>query len=206
MMAVLMAVAWLVWLASAQQPLSAHQSTTFDAPDSAFRFSYPSNFQVCTRGKIEPCIETYIPVCDQDALVCVVYPPKQFKDTNFAAASFQVKEIFREENMTPDVCVTPSPRKNGGWPEFLVSAEHPKEMIGGVQFLHGVSGGAAMSHRIDVDLYRAFHKQRCFELNVSQTGTDPNVSDSPMKTLTHAQKKKLDQAMSQMLHSFRFSN
>jgi len=112
--------------------------------------------------------------------------------------------------MTPDVCVTPYPRKNDGgtvpeWPEFLVSAKHPVEMIGGVQFLHGVSEGAAMSHSIGIDLYRAFHKQRCFELSVSQTETNPNAFDPAKKTLTTSQQKKLDQSMSQILHSFRFS-
>jgi len=215
MMAVLMAVVALVQFAYAQRPVPGRESRTFSASDNAFRFSYPSDFQVCLQGKVGPCAQSYIPVCDQDALVCVVYPAKQFEDTSFGGASFQVKEILRQGNMlgpvaSPNICVTPYPRKTGDrisdFPDFLISAEHPVEVIGGVQFLHGVSGGAAMSHWISIDLYRAFHKQRCFELNVSQTGTDPNVSDPPMKTLTPAQQKKLDQAMSQILHSFRFSN
>jgi hypothetical protein len=112
--------------------------------------------------------------------------------------------------MTADVCVTPYPRKDGDrvsdWPGFLISAEHPVELIGGVQFLHGVGGGAATSHSLSIDLYRVFHKQRCFELSVSQTETEPHVSDPPMKTLTPAQGKRLDQAMSLILHSFRFSD
>jgi hypothetical protein len=136
----------------------------------------------------------------KDALVCVVYPAKPFKDKSFGAASFQVREILAEhEMMTADICVTPYPHKDGDsvsdWP-VLISAEHPVELIGGVQFLHGVSGGAALSHSISIDLYRAFHKQRCFELSVSQAGTDPNVSDPPMKTLSAAQGKRLDEAMS----------
>lgn len=208
--AVLMALAWLLDLAHAQRGVSADQITTFTAADGAFRFSYPSDFQVCTRGKIEPCaVNSVIPVCDQDALVCVVHPAEQFKDTSFGAASFQVKEILtQQEQMTPDVCVTPYPRKNGtsvsDWPDFLISAEHPVEMIGGVQFIHGVDGEAAAGNSRGIDLYRAFHKQRCFELSDSRTGTDPNASDPPTKTLTPAQQKKLDQTMSQILHSFRF--
>ncbi len=151
-----------------------------------------------------------MPVCEGDALVCVTYPTKQFEGTNFGAASFQVREIHREEMMTPDVCVTPYPLMDSSgpwrWPEFQVSAEHPVEMIGGVQFLHGFTGEGATSHSLGIDLYRGFHKQRCFELRVSTTATDPSVSDPPMKTLTPAQQKKLDQSMSQILHSFRFSN
>jgi hypothetical protein len=49
-----------------------------------------------------------------------------------------------------------------------------------------------------------FTKQRCFELSFSQTETDPNVSDPPMKTLTPAEGKKLDEGMKLILHSFRF--
>src|SRR5437763_869996 len=187
-MALLMVLTWLVQQVNAQQRVSADKNVSFTTPDKAFGFSYPSTFQLCTRGKIEPCIQSYIPVCDKDALVCVLYPAKHFRDTSFGAASFEVREIFRkEEEMTPDVCVTPYPRKENGriseTPDFLVSAEHPVEVIGGVQFLHGVSGGVASSNSIGTDLYRAFHRKRCFELEVNQTGVDPNVYDPPIKTL-----------------------
>jgi hypothetical protein len=206
-----MALAWLVNLGNAQRGISAAQTTTFTAPDGSFRFSYPSDFQVCTRGKIEPCVRSYIPVCDQNALVCVMSPAKQFKNTTFGAASFQVSEILRPEaQMTADICVTPYPRKAGSsvseWPDFLISAERPVEMIGDVQFIHGVTGEGAMSHWSSVNLYRGFHKGRCFELRHSQTGTDSKAYDPPMKTLSPVQQRKLDQTMSQILHSFRFSN
>ncbi|MGA3107808.1 MAG: hypothetical protein ABSD53_25260 [Terriglobales bacterium] len=190
---------------------TAQKTSTFTNSDGAFRFVYPADFQICTRAKIDPCNQSYIPVCQPDSFVCVVYPPEQFKDTNFEAASFQVREILtKQEMMTADVCVTPYPQKDGDRisdrPSFLISAKHPVELIAGVQFLHGVGGGAAMSHSLSTDLYRAFRRQRCFELSVSQTETEPNVSDPPMKTLTPAQRKRLDQAMSLILHSFRFSD
>jgi hypothetical protein len=204
-LAVLTAAALLAPGANSQQRVPIPQTTSFTAPDGAFRFSYPSDFQVCTVGKIDPCaVRSFVPVCDDDSLVCVIYPAKQFEDTNFGAASFQVREIHREEEMTtPNVCVTPYP--SGSYPEFVVSAEHPVELIGGFQFLHGIAGDAATSHSRSIDLYRAFHMQRCFEVSVSTTATSPAVSDPPMKTLTPAQQKRLDQSMSQILHSFRFS-
>ena len=201
-----MILAPLCRLVDAQQPAD----KVFTAPDGSFRFVYPSDFQVCTRDKTEPCTHSFIPACEEDPVVCVDYPAKEFKDTNFEAAAFQIREIFHEEQMTPDVCVTPYPHKEvtgpSSWPDFLVSAEHPIEMIGGVQFLHGVSGGAATGHSISTDLYRAFHKGRCFELGVNQSATNPNMSDPPMKTITPAQQKKLQDTMSYILHSFRFSN
>ena len=207
-MAVVMAAALLPLGADAQQR-AMNQSTTFTAPDGAFHFSYPKDFQVCTTDKMQSCGQSFIPVCAEDALVCVVYPAEEFKDTNFEAAAFQVREIFRQENMTADVCVTPYPRKDGGtvsdWPEFLIFAKRPVEMIGGVDFLHGVNGGAATSHSFGVDLYRALHRDRCFELSISEAATEPHVTDPPMNTLTPAQRKKLDQTMSDILHSFRFT-
>jgi len=78
------------------------------------------------------------------------------------------------------------------------------EMIGGVKFLHGVNGGVATGHWNGDDLYRRLHKGRCFELTIRETGINPNNTDPPTDTLTPAQQKKLDQSMSQILHSFRF--
>jgi hypothetical protein len=187
-----------------------HQTMIFTAADGSFQFSYQTDFQVCTQGKVEPCIRSFIPVCEQDALVCIVYPPKRFEGTNFGAASFQVREIHTErEAMTPDVCVTPYPQEVpsgvSAWPEFMISAHHPGEMIGGVLFVHGIRGDAATSHSKSVDLYRALHKEKCFELSLSETETSPAPTDPPMKTLTPEQRKELDQSMSQVLHSFRFS-
>jgi hypothetical protein len=190
---------------------TAPKTSTFTNPDGAFRFVYPVAFEVCTRGKIDSCNQSYIPVCEPDSFVCVVYPAEQFKDTNFGAASFQVTEILREqEMMTADTCVTPYPQKDGdsvsAWPEFKISAQHPAEMIGGVLFVHGVSVEGGMSHSKSVELYRVIHKQKCFELSLSETETSPAVTDPPMKTLTTAQRKRLDKPMSLILHSFRFSD
>jgi hypothetical protein len=184
----------------------------FTAPDGSFSFSYPGDFQICTQGKMEPCSQSFIPPCDDDALVCAVYPAKGFKDTNFEAAGFQVRQIAEvRERMTANVCVTPYPQKGVNdipteWPEFQISAEHPAEVIGGVEFVHGVRGGVATGSSISTNLYRVFHKERCFELSVSQAEQGAGYSDPPMKTLTPAQQKKLDDTMSHILHSFRFLN
>jgi len=205
---VLTTVALLVQMANSQQRVSIDQNTTFTASDRAFWFSYPTDFQICKAGKIAPCMQSFIPACEDDALVCVIYPAKRFEGTNIGAVSFQVREIHREEAMmTPDICATPYPVPDSTpYPDFLVSAEHPVEMIDGLQFLHGVTGDAATSHSLGVDLYRRFHKQRCFELRVSTSATSPADTDPPMKTLTPVQQKQLDLSMSQILHSFRFSD
>lgn len=213
MLAMLLLFGLVAWTMNAQQPKSFPALTAFTATDGAFRFSYPHNFQVCTAGKMDPCnlsSQSFIPVCEDEALVCVIFPPARVEGTNFGDASFQVKEIHRGEMVTDNVCATPYPKMDASgpsnWPEFLVSAKHPVEMIGGVQFLHGISGGVATGHWLDVELYRSSHRQRCFELRVSTTQTNPEITEPPMKTLTRTQKKELDQSMSRILHSFRFLN
>ena len=205
-LAVLAAATLLAQVANSQRRVSMPQTTTFTAPDRAFQFSYPSGYQICTAGKIEPCAQSYIPVCEDDALVCVLYPDKQLEDTNLSDVSFQVREIHRDQLMTADVCATPYPEEGSKWPEFQVSAKHPTEMIGGVRFLHGGSGGVATGHWSDTEVYRAFHRERCFELSISQSGTDPSLSDPPLEPITPARQKTLDRSTSQILHSFRFLN
>lgn len=116
--AVLIGIAFLAQMAASKQQESVTKTTIFAAPDGAFQFSYPSDFEVCTRGNVDPCVKTYIPVCEGNSIVCVVYPAKQFGDTSFGAASFQVKELVRPNTyMTPDICVTPYAQQGGsGWP------------------------------------------------------------------------------------------
>lgn len=148
----------------------------------------------------------YPPLCDEDAIVCVVYPKKQFEGTTFESAAFQVREIRRPlEEMTPVVCVTPSTKTDDEERfSFLISAQHPEEMIGGVLFVHGDAGGVAAGHGISVDLYRAFHRPNCYELSLRQSGGSPGDFDPPKKTLTHAMQKDMDESLSEILHSFRF--
>jgi|ERR1017187_124208 hypothetical protein len=187
-----------------QRRLSVHP-TVFTSTDATFQFSYRGIFQVCLAGKIEPCIQSYIPACADDAIVCVVYPAKRFKGTNFGSAAFQVREIHTEgESMTPDMCATPYPPDGSTRPAFQISAQHPAETISGVLFVHGTTDEAALSHSSSVDLYRAFHGEKCYELSLSESETNPNVSDPPMKMLTPAQQKNVDDSLSDMLHSFRF--
>lgn len=208
-MIVMLVASGVLALATQSQRRSAHPKV-FTSTNGVFQFSYPTDFQVCTAGRMEPCInQSYIPACEHDAIICVVYPAKQFEGTSFGAAAFQVREIHtKREMMTPDVCVTPYPTESSAgvseWPEFLISARHPAEIIGGVLFVHGIAGEVAMSHSSSEDLYRAYQRQKCYELSLNESGTNPNVSDPPMKTLTHAQQRDVDESLSQILHSFRF--
>jgi hypothetical protein len=61
---------------------AARKTSTFTSRDGAFRFVYPTDFQICTKGDMRPCNYTYIPICDKDALVCVLFPAEAFAGTN----------------------------------------------------------------------------------------------------------------------------
>jgi hypothetical protein len=185
--------------------------TTFTSTDGSFRFSYPGDFQVCTAGKMEPCMmRYYIPPCEEDAIVCVVYPAKKTEGTNFGAAAFQVRKIHTpRETTTPNGCVKPYADDAEGAsfrPEYLNPARHPEEIIGGVRFTHGVSAGVAAGHSGSVDAYRNFHQGSCYELSVTRSQTAAANFDPPMKTLTPAAQKEMDEILSRVLHSFRFKN
>jgi hypothetical protein len=200
--------------AGVQQQTFSHRSTTFTAPDGAFRFSYPSDFQTCARGKLQPCNAYQMgDVCNGEALVCVLYPPEVFRRTNIAASvGFAVTEIFHNGHRpaSADDCVTPYPQTEGGGsiadlPEFLVSAKHPTERIGDLIFVHGTRGGVAAGSYGATDLYRAFHNARCFELTLTVAGQD--VETPAQTVLSRIQyDKNVEPTMSSILHSFRFAN
>ena len=182
-------------------------SITFTAADGNFRFSYPKYFKLCAQGEVDPCLHTYIPICESNSLVCIATREKQFAGTTLAGVSFEVRDIeSTQAAMTADVCVTPTSTQYAGgqsWPDFLISAEHPAERIGGVLFVHGVSGDAALGHSRSVDLYRTFHLGKCFELSISEAGIGATF-EPPLKSLTKAQRRALDETESQIVHSFRF--
>lgn len=180
------------------------KTLVFKSGDGSFRFAYKCSFRVCTAGKTESC------GCDADASACVMYPARRLEAvTNFGGATFEVREAKTErESMTPDVCVTPraveTPAGVPSWPEFLISAQHPAETIGGVLFVHGIWTEGGLSHSKSVNLYRTFHRNKCYELSISQSYVDAEAFDPPSRTLTKEQQKRVDDSLSQILHSFRF--
>jgi hypothetical protein len=187
----------------------------FTTPDGTFRFVYPAEFVLCTQGSIEQCNQhSFIPLCDSKALVCVAYPPRAFQGTNFESAGFEVRQVVGYEPhpeatapRTSDQCATPVPRGAGTemvgpYPDYLVSADHPVEVISGVSFIHSVSGGVATGHSSGTDLYRNFHNGKCYELSV--TVTESEVLAPGTKEFTAADQKKVEAAMSKILHSFQF--
>jgi hypothetical protein len=86
-LAVLATVALIGQMANSQQRASVLQTTTFSAPDRAFLFSYPNDFQVCTAGKIDLCLHS----CTASAFqtkACfwfVVHAPSRFQSSTWTS-------------------------------------------------------------------------------------------------------------------------
>jgi len=182
---------------------------TFTSADGLFQFTYPASLPLFTQNVAENVRGfSYAPVCQEDALVCVAYPSTEFKYSNFEAAGFYVEEIpatSKHECLTsPDVAEldTGAP----GYTYHLVFDIPPKDpvkVINGVNFEHGITGGAAAGHSTSEDVYRNFHDGKCYELTIAWTYTDAEA-DPPYVPLTPSQQQHIRDELNAMLSSFKF--
>lgn len=90
-------------------------------------------------------------------------------------------------------------------PEFRIAAKDPARMINGVSFLHGISGGVGLGHAMSTDLYRAFHRNTCYELSVNvATMNLANFDPGTVKAFTAKDEKGLRHELTKILDSFKF--
>jgi hypothetical protein len=134
---------------------------------------------------------SYIPVCHDDSIVCVTFPPDPYKGTNFGAASFEVTMVNAN---TRRACLNPE-----------ISPEHPGRTINGVQFAHIAEVGAAMSHIGESNLYQGFKNGKCYALAIAITFTDFAVYSPPVaiKEFTNQDKEHVLLEMTRLLDSFK---
>jgi len=170
---------------------------TFKSPDDTFQFTYPSSYALYTGSETDRAG----PACESSA-ACVVYPASKYAGTNFEAAAFQEREI--DDAATASACLT-SPMKAPNGAEFDIAAKDPKRIINGVSFLHGITSEGAMGHYMDTDLYRAFHKGRCYELAISiGTRSFENFDPGTVKEFTTTDRQRLRGELTAILDSFKF--
>jgi len=187
----------------ARQPYQQSSQTsgqrTFRSPDAVSQFTYPSSYALYTGNEADHL--NYMPVC-QSAVACVLYPREKFAQTNFEAASFQEREI---DNATTDkTCLTP-PMRAENVPEFDIPAKDLRRVINGVSFLHGRSYEGGLGHGMGTDLYRAFHKSRCYELSINvATVSIGSFDPGAMKEFTREDEQGVRNELTTILDSFRF--
>jgi hypothetical protein len=208
---------WLPPAAGQNRPSPSVRRESFTSPEGVFHFSCPSDFPLCPAGDIRQCVHSYIPTCEEAAVACVAYPRDAFNGTNVQGAGFQVKEIIKKigGHAAPlgsaGECVNPRPVIEGTglvepYTDFVISVDHPVEVIGSVSFIHGVIDDAAVGTYSNADLYRAFHAGRCYELRVTTARSAYEAYDpGTIKKFTSADEKTVLSSMSEILHSFRFA-
>jgi hypothetical protein len=148
----------------------------------------------------EMCVAS-IPVCDSsghagNVLACLAYPTGEFHGSELQAAAFAVNDLdsFRTEKD----CM--QKRASG-----TVSDAHT-ERIRGVKFQAGKIVETQGSYVAEHLIYRAFHKNVCYELDVNiSTALDTAFAaeDKPRK-LTPAERDKIKASLMQAMKGFAF--
>jgi hypothetical protein len=188
---------------------------TFTDSEKRFTFTYPESAVVFTSQNMREAqtqLPSYIPICDEGAVVCVGYPPSSenpdalstFDGTNFEQASFQV--FLLPEAKSASRCEVPKivlPDE----PDFRISTDAPFKTINGVKFSRGTSGAAAAGNQVSRELYRIFHAGKCYQLSLSITMTSiGNYDPGTIKEFTSADRERVLNYLRSILKSFRFTD
>lgn len=177
---------------------------TFTSPDGVFTFKYPDSLIQCKQ--IDPknpdhwtpddsCV-SYTPVCDDDAhsgdtVACVAYPANKAKGTNLEAAAFSIAEV--KGDYTAALCL-------GGVPDRDYPVHTTR--INGVDFRTSEVDGVGSGHSLDGYVYRDFHNDKCYELDVRIAVTNPALFDPG--TVRRIDLERVRKPLDQALKSFRF--
>ena len=182
---------------------------TFTAPDGAFSFRYSNNLVHCERKKQgsgddyywapgDTCA-AYNPVCDdivgqhQTSIACFAYPQNKFTNTRaFEAATFSVEVI--NDSATEKSCLAGPPD----------AERRSTTTIHGVSFRAFEVGQAAMNQGVDDDVYRTFHKGKCYQLGIDVATANAEIADPPERELTDADWHEVNGRLEQARDSFRF--
>ncbi len=180
---------------------------------SAFSFQYASLLIPCEKKEqgtgtgyywVQDSCSAYFPVCDdtggQDSLtiVCVAYPKGKFADApTFEAASFSVAAV--EGASSEKDCL-------GGSPDWLVVPKGTgKTMsINQVTFKVFEIGEAGMSQGVGGDVYRTFHRNKCYQLSIRVAFANSGAFDGDINEFTKEDADEVRSRLEQARDSFRF--
>ena len=184
---------------------------TFNSSDGVFQFKYSDALVPCTAKEVpggrmfyptDSCT-AYFPVCGLEAsrntLACFAFKRAKFKDyRDFEAGTFVVAEV--EQATTENQCLSVFP----DW-EVGSRGNGQAKRINGVTFTKFDNSEGLMSQSMNVDMYRSFHKNTCYELSVNIATID---SDPELHGTTNQFSKKdwneVHERLEQPLNSFRF--
>jgi hypothetical protein len=193
---------------TAQQGVRNHaRKSTFASPNGLFRFEYSDALVSCRRDASqcdrwapdESC-EAFTPVCSDfsgdstGTVACIAYPARGMKGTSFQAAAFSVSE--RRKASTESECLKVEERPPH------VGKTHD-ENVNGVRFAVTETDGVATGSLIDGYVYRGFHRNKCYELDIRIAYSNPAYADRG--TMKNFDLKAVQRRLKQVLDTFKFA-
>jgi len=176
-----------------------------------FSFRYSSQLIQCQQKKqgsgdgyywipAENCA-AYHPVCDGEtgedntAFACIAYPRNRFTNTSaFEAATFSVEIV--NQIVTAQACLA--------GPADEIFSARPPVRIHGVPFSVFEFGEGAMNQSVSGEVYRTFHRGKCYQLGINVAMANPGVFDPPARELTKRDWREVKGQLEQARDSFRF--
>lgn len=192
---------------SAQDPQDRTTKNKFTSPDGVFHFEYADALVPCRRDQSQPSrwvpddCEAFTPVCadfsarSADTIMCIAYRPNGIKDSNFEAGAFSVSELKKANAQTKCSKVEEPPPHVG---------KSRTEEINGTKFTVTETYGIATGNLFDGYVYRTFHRNRCYELDIRIAYANPAYADPG--TMKNFDRTAVRRALTEVLNTFRFDN
>ena len=163
-------------------------------PNYAFTIQYPKEFTHCAGGLdyCEITSQSYIPVCDDNAVDCFVYAGHEYEGTNFEGAALSVnvlRDRRTEQDCDKTINVGPHPIKT--------------KTINGIRFYYGMAGGVAAGNWEVGPKYRTFYDRVCFELAVNIT--EASFANFDPGTIKKFDGTELEKVLDAMVNTFMFT-
>ena len=178
----------------------------FTSTDGAFHFEYSASVVRCGRNPTQPdrwgpdeSCEAFTSVCSDfsgqsdGTVTCIAYPAAEMKSTNFQAAAFSVSEIKGATTQAECLKVEEPPPHVGSV---------RKETVNGVIFTVIETDGVATGNLIDGYVYRSFHRNKCYELDIRIAFSNPAYADPG--TMKNFDLEMVHHRLKQVLDTFKF--
>src|SRR6266568_6317309 len=195
-----------VVILTAQEAAPRDRKDGFASPDGTFHFEYSASLVRCSRNPNQPdrwgpdeSCEAFTPVCSDfsgqsdGTVTCIAYPAEGMKGTNFQAAAFSVSEIRGATTQAECLKMEEPPPHVGG---------ARKETVNGVTFTVMETDGVATGNLIDGYVYRSFHRNKCYELDVRIAFSNPAYAD--LGTMKNFDLEMVHRRLKQVLDTFKF--
>jgi hypothetical protein len=185
---------------------------TFTSPDGVFQFNYSRVLVRCTLhgGSEEGYSGSWVPsedcnsqagLCDDVAsaastIICLAYPKDTFKEKpTFSGAALFLAEIGAASTSQP--CLE-------GSKKWLIEGTKSVR-VGSVKANYFRISDAWTSGGQTGDIYRVFHRKKCYELGIQQAGTSAAAYDpGNIKEFTKQDQDKVYTCLKKAVDSFRF--